>query len=309
MTQSYTSATMTETTSTAGTVEPSHDFHAEAHVLSGHLQRPVEQKIEHQAPVALNDHRGGHLTRLTEEVSIEGLITYSKGHTRVSGSRSLKNNGWVTLSTSILEGLNVFEIITADRLVSQVSTDHAYENGHVPRVTFLGTQFNHFKVSGFEPTLTFKFGVCGDKPADGRTYLQDQSFLNTVREQTEKIARANGLPKDLREQYDEKLNRINRLIDRCESSDPGSREPITCSLIESIGEIPIPGVQSFGHVLVIPEFGSVSLGEIEVGEKLYEDSKKPNPYFELTSIKMNLGCVGHGTANAATAKTNGVHKP
>jgi hypothetical protein len=300
---------MTETTSTAGTVEPSHDFHAEAHVLSGHLQRPVEQKIEHQAPVALNDHRGGHLTRLTEEVSIEGLITYSKGHTRVSGSRSLKNNGWVTLSTSILEGLNVFEIITADRLVSQVSTDHAYENGHVPRVTFLGTQFNHFKVSGFEPTLTFKFGVCGDKPADGRTYLQDQSFLNTVREQTEKIARANGLPKDLREQYDEKLNRINRLIDRCESSDPGSREPITCSLIESIGEIPIPGVQSFGHVLVIPEFGSVSLGEIEVGEKLYEDSKKPNPYFELTSIKMNLGCVGHGTANAATAKTNGVHKP
>ena len=28
----------------------------------------------------------------------------------------------------------------------------------------------------------------------------------------------------------------------------------------------------FGHILVIPEFGVVSLGEVEVGEKMYEGS-------------------------------------
>ena len=146
-------ATMTGTPEAVGKVIPSHDYHAEAHILSGHLQRPIEQKIERHAPVTLKDRRGGHLTRFEEEVSIEGLITFAKGHTRVSGARSLKHNGWITLSTSVVEGLNVFEIITADRVVSQVSTNHPYENGHVPHVTFLGTQFKNLQVSGFPVDL------------------------------------------------------------------------------------------------------------------------------------------------------------
>lgn len=302
-------ATMTETPEAASTVERSHDYHAEAHVLSGHLQRPIEQKIERHSPVALKDRRGGHLTRFAEEVSIEGLITFAKGHTRVSGARSLKNNGWITLSTSVVEGLNVFEIITADRIVSQVSTDHPYVNGHVPQVTFLGTQFQNLQVSGFPVTLTLNLSICGDRPANDRSYLQDTKFLNAVKEQTEKIAKANGLPKDLKERYHENLAHIEKLIKTSDAGEPGRHEPITCSLVQSIGEIPIPGVQTFGNVIVIPEFGSVALGEIEVGERVDEASEGPSPYFELTGIKMKLGCVGHGTAAAATATANGRTHP
>lgn len=302
-------ATMTETPEAAGAVRPSHDYHAEAHVLSGHLQRPIDQKIERQAPVTLNDRRGGHLTRYADDVSIEGLISFTKGETRVSGARSLKNNGWVTLSTSILEGLNVFEIITADRVVSQVSTDHPYKDGHVPHVTFLGTQFKNLRVGGFPVTLTLNLGICGDRPANGRSYLQDPKFLAGVKEQTEKITRADGLPKEIKDQYDEKLAYINKLISTCDAGDQGSHESITCSLVQSIGEIPIPGVQTFGHVLLIPDFGTVALGEIEVGEKVYEDSERPNTYFELTGIRMKLGCMGHGTLAAATTTANGHNHP
>jgi len=301
-------ATMTDTPE-AVTVKPSHDYHAEAHVLSGHLQRPIEQKIERQAPVTLNDRRGGHLTRFSEDVSIEGLISFTKGHTRVSGARSLKNNGWVTLSTSILEGLNVFEIITADRIVSQVSTDHPFKDGHQPHVTFLGTQFTNLRVGGFPVTLTLNLGICGDRPANDRSYLQDPKFLRGVKDQTERIAKADRLPKELKEQYDERLAYINKLISTSDADDQGCHEPITCSLVQSIGEIPIPGVQTFGHVLLIPEFGAVALGEVEVGEKVYEPKERPNTYFELTGIKMKLGCVGHGTIAAATTIANGHNHP
>jgi hypothetical protein len=302
-------ATMTEPQA-ATSVKPSHEYHAEAHVLSGHLQRPIEQKIERQAPVTLNDRRGGHLTRYADDVSIEGLISFTKGHTRVSGARSLKNNGWVTLSTSVLEGLNVFEIITADRLVSQVSTDHPYENGHVPHVTFLGTQFTNVQVGGFPLTLTLNLGICGERrPAGGRTYLQDPQFLGRVKDQTEIIATKPGLPTELKAQYDKKLAYINQLISTSSASDQRKHEPITCSLVQSIGPIPIPGVQTFGHILVIPEFGVVSLGEVEVGEKMYEGSVRPDVYFELTGVNMELGCVGHGTVAAATTTANGHHHP
>src|SRR5580704_12593005 len=302
-------ATMAGTTGAGTPVEPSHDYHAEAHVLSGDLQRPVEQKIEQHAPVALKDRRGGHLTRFAEAVSIEGLIAFAKGHTRVSGARSLKHNGWITIATSVVEGLNVFEIITADRIVSQVSTDHAYKNGHFPRVTFLGTQFNNLRVSGFPVELKVDLDICGEKPAGNKSYLQDRAFLDAVRQQTEKIARASGLPKELREQYDKKLTYVDELISASDTPDPGVHEPVTCSVVQSIGEIPIRGVQSFGHILVIPEFGTVSLGEVEVGEKRYEKNELPCVYFTLTGVQADLGCVGQGNTSAASSTANGRHYP
>ena len=206
--------------------------------------------------------------------------------------------------------MNVFEIITADRLVSQVSTDHPYENGHVPHVTFLGTQFANFQVGGFAPTLTLNLGICGERrPASGRTYLQDPKFLGRVKDQTEIIATKPGLPTELKAQYDKKLAYINTLISTADAEYRGGHEPVTCSLVQSIGEIPIPGVQIFGHVLVIPEFGTVALGEVEVGETMHEGSKTPNPYFELTVVKMQLGCVGQGNVNAGKSKGNGQTYP
>ena len=205
-------ATMTEIPATVGRQTPYHDYHADASVLSAQLQRPIEQKIEPQSPVSLNDRRGGHFTRYVENVSVEGLISFTRGETRVSGSRSKKTNGWVTLSTSIIEGLRVFEIITADRVVSQVSTEHPYEDGHFPAVTFLGTQFTNLSVGGFPLSLNFKFDICGKRPAGGRSYLQDSTFLNGVRQQTAKIADAKGLPTELKARYDERLANIDQLI-------------------------------------------------------------------------------------------------
>lgn len=302
-------ATMTETAGALSTIKPSHEYHAHAQVFSGHLHRPFEQKIESQAPVKLSDRRGGYFDRQVSDFSLEGLISFTKGHTRVSGARSMKTNGWVTLSTSVVENLNVFEIMTADRIVAQISTEHPYENGHVPYVTFLGTQFKNLQVSGFPVELNLNLGFFGSRPANDRSYLHDRMFLERVREQAERIARADGLPKTLKEQYDERLRDIQHLIDICDEGDDVPRKPITCSLVQSIGEIPIPRVQSFGHVLVIPEFGSVALGEVEVGEKQYEAKERPCVYFEFRSIRMNMGCVGDGSADGPMVGGNGVTKP
>jgi len=294
---------------TANTAISTHEYHAEAHVLDGELHRPIQQKIVRQAPVTLHDRRGGHITRVTNEVNIEGLVSFTKGQTRVSGARSVKTNGWVTLSTSILEGFNIFEIVSADRVVSQVSTEHPPENGHFPHVTFLGTQFNNFAISGIPVSLTLDYGICGKRPERDKSYLQDREFLRRIKDQTKGITKADGLPKALKEQYDEKLDYIEELIGGCDEPEKGAHKPITCSLVQSIGKIPIPGVEAFGHVLVIPEFGRLALGEIEVGEQVYDGSDRPCIYFKLTGFGINMGCVGDATAAAPTASANGRHYP
>lgn len=298
-------ATMTETPQTAQNIIPSHEYHAEANVLSGNLERPIQHKIEPHAPSSLTGRRSGHHTKYSENVNIEGLVSFKNGYSRVSGSKSLKHDGWVTVSTSIVECFNIFEVVTADRIVSQVSTDHAYENGHFPSVTFLGTQFNNLCVSGFPVALTLDFAICGERPAGDQSYLHDTQFLTRVKQQTEQIAHADGLPKGLKDQYDKRLADVENLL----AGKGGSEPTLTCSLVQSIGTIPIPGIRPFGHVLVIPEFGFVSFGEIEVGEKIYVKGEKPNVYFKLTSIHTNLGCVGHGDVSGPTANANGHHVP
>jgi len=317
-------ATMTETPETTAKQKKTHQFHAEAHVLSGHLQRPIEQKIEPHTPVALKDERGGHLTRFTEDVSIEGLIAFKSGHTRVSGSKSLKHHGWVTLSTSILEGLNVFEIITADRLVAQVSTEHPYENGHVPHVTFLGTKFENLQLGGFPLKLTLNFGVCGKKPEGDKSYLENSRFLSDIRKQVASIAGAGFLPEKVKDEYDKRLTDIDKLIRNGGREGKHERVKVTCSLVQSIDidNIPIPGLKTVGNVLMIPDFGTVALGEVEVG---IEPAKSPGEfprheleasrslnesnYFTLKMLNMELGCVGHGTVSAATTTVNGGTRP
>ncbi|HEX4489401.1 MAG TPA: hypothetical protein VH088_24215 [Terriglobales bacterium] len=319
-------ATMEQTRGIQGYTQE-HQYHGEAHVLSGELKRPIQQKIEEQAPVSLKSLRGAHLTRYAENVSIEGLISFKAGYTRVSGSRGVKHNGWITLTTSIVEGLNIFEVITADRVVSQVSTDHPYDKGHVPRVTFLGTQFTNLKIGGYPLDLKLNLDLCGEKPENDRSYVSDLRFLSSVREEVNRVATSHDLPKALSPKYHGRLGEIDTLIHNSSHEDPIGA--VTCSLVKSIdiSGIPIPGLKTVGNLLMIPDFGVVAIGEVEVGTKAAEPPDGPrsrNPetedslrngggrptnYFRLNMLQMELGCIGHGSANVAVAYSNGHHKP
>jgi hypothetical protein len=287
------------------TTEESHEFYAKADVLNGHLQRPLDLEIRQQVPVLLHDQRGGHFFQRTEQYSLEGLISFKSGYTHVSGSRSVKNNGWVTLATSVLEGLNVLDVITADRMVAQVSTDHPPEDGHVPHVTFLGSHFENLRVGGYEVEVQLDLGICGGKPKADALYTEDPAFLDRVEQQCNGIAHAPGLPTAIRAEYDEELKQIVEI----RQSGKGERKPpkLGCSLVKSIS--PIPVATSYGNVLEIPGFGTVSLAALEVGEKVYDPTLRPSNYFDLTMLKMRMGCIGHGTANAVNVNANGRHNP
>src|ERR1700732_2251601 len=167
-------------------LERYHVYHAEARVLSGNLKHPINKPIEHHGRVVLEkSRRDYHRSETVEAKSLDGLISFKAAHTRASGTRIEKkdlwgkdHSGWVTLSTSVLEGLNVFEVITADRLVAQVSTEHAMENGHVPKVTYLATRFENLREGGYPVQVELDLGICGDKPEGDQPYLDDSGFLD-----------------------------------------------------------------------------------------------------------------------------------
>jgi len=309
-------------------MERYHEYHAEAHVLSGDLKHPIEQPIQHQGRVVLENTRDdSHITQSVKETTLEGLISFKAGHSRASGTMIEKkdlwgkdHSGWVTLSTSVIEGLNVFEVITADRVVAQVSTEHAMEKGHVPKVTFLGTRFENLRVGGYPVEVKLDLEICGDKPKGDKPYLAEGGFLDRVRRQLERIANAKGLPEGLEQEYDSKITNINDLKKSANGRTNG-RCKLQCSLVKSIGRIPIPGVKTFGNIIFIPDFGTVSLAEVEVGlgsrsngsSESMAGVSAPAPndsnYFTLNMLNMRLGCVGGGNVVAGNATANGHTAP
>jgi hypothetical protein len=315
-------------------LEESHVYHAEAHLLSGEFEHPIKQPIEHYGNIVIEKTRRESLfSESVGATNVEGLISFQAGHTRVIGSQ-LKNKkdifgndhtGWITQSTSVLEGFNVGDVITADRLVAQISTEYPLTYpGHVPKVTFLGTRFENLRVAGYPVQVELNLGICGNRPEGDRPYLEDTGFLDRVQGQLNSIEDRECLPEVLKKQYDDTIADINSLKILAKGDSNGGRtgnSKLQCSLVKSIAPIPIPGVRVFGNMIFIPDFGTISLAEVEVGIQAVKDgfsdhsgngsSSKPDgaSYFTLHMLNMSLGCPIVATATATTVKNNGTTQP
>src|SRR5262249_21159088 len=148
-----------------------HEYYAEANVLNADLEQPLEEKIKAQAYVKLP--KDGHYQfKKADKFRFEGIITYESGYTQVAGHPSSKSDGFSTLATSVLEGLNALDVVTADRVVAQISTVHPFfGEGPVPSVTFLGTRFENLRIGGHKIEITPNLGILGPRPNVNVSYL------------------------------------------------------------------------------------------------------------------------------------------
>src|SRR5579862_7619914 len=154
----------------------SHSFSAVATIVSGALQRPFEQEIRPQSRIALPE-AGGYITHHSGHFHIESFFSYRSAYTQVAGNRDLKpGHGWSTLTTAVVEGLNVLEVVTADRVVGQIITEHPLE-GYVPRVNLLGTRFENLRIAGSPVELDIDPNILGPKPANDAFYSHDPDVV------------------------------------------------------------------------------------------------------------------------------------
>ena len=129
------------------TKERTHTYNAEATVLSGKLTLPVTQPIEPQAHSKL-DPKGGYFSQTSDGYKLESIISFGYAYSHVAGNKSTKpGEGWNTLTTTVVEGLNVMEVLTADRVVGQTITQHPLV-GYMPSISFLGTRFENLRIAG-----------------------------------------------------------------------------------------------------------------------------------------------------------------
>jgi hypothetical protein len=267
-----------------------HIYNAEAKIIEGHLRLPITHRIQPQAHAQLPA-EGGYQYCHSRDYRIEGILSYDSAHSHVSGSKGMKpGEGWGTLSTTVIEGLNIMEILTADRVVGQIITEHPLV-GHVPTISFLGTRFENLRIAGEPVELDLDTDILGPKPENDAPYTKEGKVLSRIVSQYKRISGSAGLPTELAGRYEQLASSLE------------STEKVECSLVnQAAGAY---SGQTFGHIIRIPHFGTVTLGKLTVTHSEFAAGKPEKTLVELTMIDLKLGCVIDGDIPVGGGSTNG----
>jgi hypothetical protein len=275
-----------------------HTYYADANVLTAKIEQPIVEDFRSEASVKLPD-EGGYDYKPAAAFRLKGIVSYESGYAQVAGHPNTKAaGGFTTLATAAVENLNILDVITADRIVGQISTQHpnySEDEDAVPSVTFLGTRFDNLRIAGHKVEVERHLDILGPKPPRRKSYFDESRVLGEISDQYAAIKKAKNLPEWASEQY---------RWDRKGAQRNGSMK---CSLVRGVNGA--PGT-SFGHVIDLPHFGKIFLGELTVERKPPQQPGDPETYiFHLTMVRTDLGCLAQGKIGVIVMDSNGGGKP
>lgn len=129
---------------------PLYFHHATAFGAAGQINRPLQQTIPTQASVALAP-TGGHGTQRVEKYSVPGILSFDAAYVEVGGSFDSSNNTYATYASSVVENLNIWDVIKVDRLVSRLTVYYALSSQTKPiepSFSLSGSHFENLRIAG-----------------------------------------------------------------------------------------------------------------------------------------------------------------
>lgn len=245
----------------------SHIYHATAFGVSGELLRPAKRSIPAQATTALAPGGGRGFDRV-ENFQFDGILSFRSASSEVGGSFDDCHNLHTSYAYSMIEGLNIAGMVTADRVVSRLAiyspvegcndessfdiTGSYFENlrvcGHQIDVKLATHEFHrHDTYSKFEKALQ-------EKKADHLLVLSELSKLDAKQLQ--------GLEGD--------YHALHGVSERVAGWKQG-RSKNRAYMCSAAGHLDLKKhvganseIQGFGPIICIPKFGIVRLAEVVI---------------------------------------------
>ena len=247
-------------------------YHACAHAFSGHFTRPFEHQIDVQAGSALPIN-GGHGQARVENFQFREFLSFRKGTTHVSGARLDDDKSHNTLVTAIVEGLNLLDVVTADRIVARLYSKH-HEDEAEGSFNLIGSRFEGLRIADCDVNIKLDLDLFDKVP----TY------------------------EDALKEFDKKGDFYKIASDPFKTKNPvkkpGPNGAFLCSCVKEM-DTTCPGVKQEGHCFSVPGFGKIFLGEVVIR----------HAERTLTMIRFEMGSAVSATGTTVQASSNGTTYP
>jgi hypothetical protein len=263
-------------------------FRGSAFGAAGQVTRPFHEVIEVQAPSTLPQ-IGGHGTGHSVDFRHRHILRFDVAHTQVTGSKyGSEDDAKATYSTrvsSVVEGLNIADVITADRVVAMLVSTYTPESNGEPSVKLVGTHFDNLRIAG----VRVEVDLCVEVFDHHHTHKSlSDAYKSNKSESMDEVAvqkegGIRGLIDRLTLRRDSKKDKAHFqpwITDHTGEGDalPAARGATALSLVRGLKPEP-PGVDCCGHMLHIDGFGTIRLAELEI----FKTTRV------LTMIQVNMG--------------------
>jgi len=169
------------------------NFHGHGHALSGEFRHPLFALIPAQASASLSSIGGVALAK-ADNYHFQDFVCFKSAHTHISGKRRRGEGGetFVTHASTVVKGLNILGMVTADRIVSRLTSIHNPKEpeGHIIAED---SRFEGLKIDGEEVKVTLRHELLvkcktfGDLAKSGKMVAHDRKRQVGICSLVEKI--------------------------------------------------------------------------------------------------------------------------
>jgi hypothetical protein len=275
-------------------------YNASAYGLAAEIDRPVKQSIHAQAATVLSS-GGGRGSIRVDKFCVPPFISFAAAYSEVGGSYDECHNRHTTYASAVIEGLNFFDMVTADRVVARLviySPEEGDEDGeHTFNIT--GSHFDNLKVAGhkidvklathtlhqYDTYTKFEKAYQGAGGADLQPWgNQSDKRLDELEKSENEYHALSGIGKRAKAWKSKKTR--------------GSGGAYWCSAAGHLSvadQVKDTELQGFGGIILIPKFGVVRLAELVV---------RPD-YRTLTMVSVQMCSPGGGGGNGGGLSGSG----
>lgn len=275
-----------------------YDYQASAYAIAAEFERPKKHSLAPQASAVLAGH-GGHGCNRVSGHKVDGLLSFQEAYSEVGGSYDDCHGMHTTHAWSVIEGLNVADMLTADRVVSRIAIYYASDGKSEASYDFTGSYFENLRIAG-HPI---------DVKLDTLSFHEHDTFTKLARahktRRSDALLLGHGLMdigagevKRLENTY-HALTGISTMVDEWKKKDrPADRGVYNLSAVNHLNlskQVGRSELEGYGSFICIPKFGVIRLAEIVV----HRHSRT------LRMFRVQMCSSGHGSADGGTTSGGG----
>jgi len=249
---------------------PMYFYHADALAMGGAFTRPVQKAIPSQAACSLPT-IGGTASCQMDKTDFEGKISFDSVQSGVNGSFDDQNSYHVTSASVVINNLNILNVIMADQIVARLAARHApktpaqLKSGEAtePEIITTGCHFSGLRIAGYPVEVEMGHDLFASMP----TYKHWQDAWakkGTPRQSISSRIMGSDLDApDSKEPEPQHLRDI-RQGHKVLSNAGALQSTVLTSFVKSVKGIQGAEIKTRGPIVVIPQFGTIYLGEVIV---------------------------------------------
>ena len=269
-----------------------YQYSAFAYSVSAEFERPSKHSMSPQASLILAGH-GGHGSQRTPGQNVHGLISFKEAYSEVGGSYDDCHDTHTTHAWSVLEGVNIADMLTADRVVARVAIYYKADDSNEASYDFTGSYFENLRIAGHPihlqlDTLSLHNQDTFKKVADGyKQRANDNLLLGSAMMKMDTTAL-----EGLEEEY-HALTGVSKMVKTWQGDRSAERTSFLLSGANHLNleaEIGKTELEGYGSFICIPKFGVIRLGEITV----HRHSRT------LRMFRVQMCSSGHGGSDGPT---------